>query len=566
MDKHSGSNPLSEMFFALCKSVDSPVALGAWLRFKHDQLALARMELNPSDYLDADSFRLDYLVVSLLSKQKGLETGLDLEDEAIKKFTASEAQCKESNDRLRKARSQVLSPETSATLSVAKRKISRVLGTFDRSLLEPGFGWGPGATDDIPRRRAFVDTKLCELPISVTRRALPLLREVISADLHWSACILGVAVGDLLGPFCFLDSVFNLTEECIIDTVPKNAKTHRVIAKEPRGNGFLQKGIGAHIRRRLRRVGINLDDQTANQNGAKSAYSEQLATLDLKAASDSMPIELVYELLPLDWAFALDAVRSHKAKMPNGETITLQKFSSMGNGFTFELETLVFWAISSAVVASKSSGDRVLVYGDDIIVPSAHADEVVQQLAFIGFSVNEDKSFITGNFYESCGKHYFKGCDVTPLYQKETIETEVETLRLANRLIRYGLRFGSGSQLLTELSGAWHSLWRKAKVTRRFQIPLGVEGDDGWLLPGDYFARTVQDANLGLKCTVMVFRPRRFPANEDALLAWTLRRGVVTQHPYGGQVTSSPETTKSIPTYQSGTRWVMPSGEFGITW
>jgi hypothetical protein len=567
MEMHSEMSRLSEVFFALCKSVDTPVSLGAWLRFQHNQLALAEMSINPGDYLTAAAFKADYLVSSFYSKQVGLETGLDLEQEALRRFTASEDQCKESNLRLIANRREALGPLLAQdVISTSRRKISRLLGDFDWSKLDPGYGWGPGATSDMRRSRAFVDSKLCELPISVTSRALPFFKRVLSADLHWSACVLGVRPEDLQGPFRFLDNVFNITEECIIDTVPKNAKTHRVIAKEPRANGFLQKGAGSYLRRRLKRVGIDLDDQTHNQEGARRAYEDGLATLDLKAASDSMPIELVFELLPLDWAHALDRLRSHKALLPSGETITLQKFSSMGNGFTFELETLVFWAIASSVRDLLSSEGRVLVYGDDIIVPSAIADELVSQLAFIGFSVNKEKSFITGNFYESCGEHYFKGENVTPIYQKETITEEVQLLRCANRLIRYALRAGVPGKLLTELSGAWHACRRMARFTKVFQIPLGEEGDDGWLVPGDYFTTRPQDANLGIRCAVMVFEPRRFPANEVALLAWTLRRGVVTKHPYGGEVTSSPETTMSSPCYRRGARWVMPNGEFGSNW
>ena len=420
MDKHNEMSRLGKMYFALCKSVDTPISLGAWLRFKHDQLALSEMEIHPENYLDVSTFELDYLVVSILSKQKNLDTGADLEAEALRRFTASEAQCKESNERILSSRGKVIDSSTSAVLFAARRKISRLLGDFSWSKLEQGYGWGPGATNDMSRRRAFVDLKLCELPISVTSRARSIFECVLKADLHWSACVLGVRVGDILGPFSFRDDVFLITEECVIDTVPKNAKTHRVIAKEPRANGFLQKGAGSYVRRRLRRVGINLDSQEANQDGAKRAYQDRLATLDLKAASDSMPIELVYELLPLDWAHALDQLRSHKAKMPSGETITLQKFSSMGNGFTFELETLVFWAIASSVADQLSNRERVLVYGDDIIVSADIAEEVVRQLAFTGFTVNKEKSFITGNFYESCGKHYFKGEDVTPYIRRKT--------------------------------------------------------------------------------------------------------------------------------------------------
>jgi hypothetical protein len=566
MKTQDGYTRMSKVYFALCKSIDTPVSLGAWLRFKHNQLALAEMEIAPGDYLDADAFRLDYLVVSFMSKWKGLSTGLDLEAEAIRKFTTSEELCKLSNERIKLSRVSAISPNTSAIIHMAARKIARLLGDFDWEKIEPGFGWGPGATTDVSRRRAFVDTKLCELPISVTRRALPIFRKVLSSDLHWSAVVLGCRVDDLVGPFSFLDrDVFNLTEECIIDTVPKNAKTHRVIAKEPRANGFLQKGIGSYIRRRLRRVGIDLDHQEPNQIGAACAYTDGLATLDLKAASDSMPIELIFELLPVDWAFALNDLRSHRAVMPDGSKITLQKFSSMGNGFTFELETLVFWALSSSVMSFTSPGARVLVYGDDIIVPSVSAEMVVDTLAFVGFQVNKEKSFITGNFYESCGKHYFKGEDVTPIYQKELVTEEVELLRCANRIIRYAYRAGKCCQLRKELSAPWHEATRYADTFEVFQIPLGEQGDDGFVVPGDYFTRRPHDPNRGIRCRVIEFHPKRLVAHEGALLAWSLRRGVITKHPYEGFVTSSPDTTSTI-RLTSGFRWVMPSGEFGSNW
>jgi len=494
---HNGSSRMSEIFFALCKTVDTPISLGAWLRFKHDQLALAEMELPIGDYLDAHAFRLDYLVVSFLSKWKGLETGLDLKAEALRRFASSESSCAETNRRIIESRKGGLDPTISAIISMAKRKISSLLGPFSVFCIDERFGWGPGATDDIPRRSAFVDTKMHKLPISVSRRSLPLIRKVIEGDLHWSSAILGINVEDIHLPFSLLRTCFSLTEACVIDTVPKNAKTHRVIAKEPRANGFLQKGAGAYIRKRLQRVGIDLDDQSANQEGAKAAYQLRLATLDLKAASDSVALELVYELLPVDWAIALDDLRSHQAYLPDGTTITLQKFSSMGNGFTFELETLIFWAVSSSVLSFMSIGAAPLIYGDDIIVPSESSELVIRSLAFMGFQTNRTKSFTEGNFYESCGRHFFKGEEVTPVYQKEPIDLDAEVLRLGNRLCRFAYRSRRGATLLRELFPPWSVAWRYAGSSRYYQIPLGSDGDDGWILPADYFSSVPQDLNLG---------------------------------------------------------------------
>lgn len=568
MDKHAGFPQMREVFFALCKSVGTPFALSAWLRFKYDHKSFLELDLDPADYEDAYSFSGDYLVASFLSKWKGLNTGLDLEAEALQRFRSSETSCRETNLRLKEFRNSGIKPRLETAIAVAKRKIAWLLGPFDWSLVCDSYGWGPGATADISRRRAFVDTKLSQTPISVTRRALPVLRAEIDSDLHWSAVILGINVEDVSLPFCFLPHIFSVKEECVIDTVPKNSKTHRVIAKENTGNGFLQKGFGAYFRRRLKRVGIDLDDQSLNQRAAKAAVNEGYATLDLKAASDTVSRELVFELLPVDWALALDTVRSHKAKMPDGEVVNLEKFSSMGNGFTFELESLIFWALTSAEANESDDRERVWIYGDDIICPQSVAPGLIELLEFCGFKTNVSKSFVSGNFFESCGKHYFKGVDVTPVYQKEEVESYEELVRLGNRLIRCAHRFGNYDSLDQRIFAAWSRAWRGAGPSRICQLPLGAIGDDGWVVPADYFTVKPQDPSMGLRCTVMAPHTRvRFPANDGALLAWSLRRGVVTPEAYEGFVeTSSPDSTKTAITLRKGGRWVMPTWEFGLSW
>ena len=572
MVKHKRSPSMREVYFALCKKVNSPVSLGAWLRFEHDQLALARMDIKPSDYQDPESFAADFLVVSLLQKWKGLTTGLDLEDEALQKFESSEASCRETNHRIRKARSEPIDEFTASVISTAKRKIDVLLGPMSLFKIEPWFGWGPGATYEIPRRRAFVDTKMAELPFAVTPRAETLFISVLGNDLHWSSA---------------LEPSDRLTERvgvCRIQAVPKNAKTHRIIAVEPRANSFLQKGVGGYLRSRLKRVGINLDDQSRNQDGASRAFHDGLATIDLKAASDTVAKEVVFDLLPPEWADLLDDLRSHAAEMPDGSVRRLEKFSSMGNGFTFELESLIFWAVVSSVVEALAPGGDVLIYGDDIICPASTADAVIQCLAFLGFTTNEDKTYVSGAFYESCGKHFFQGKEVTPIYQKETIESEVELLRFGNRLMRYAFHFSSEYQLLNWTESAWEYVYRQATWSKYFQIPLGVLGDDGWVVPADRFFTRRQDVNLGLSCKVMVFPPRCFPARETVLYAWALRglrkhdgeevRSLAFMNPRSGaspmsdretgrqEATTTPDATDSVPT--AGTRWVQPSWEFSL--
>lgn len=92
------SYDLARVLFAYCKSVDTPVSLGVWLRYKYgEHKQLAECAVNPSQYLSAWSFSKDYSVVSLLKKYEGLKTGIDLKAVAIEKWRQSEVKCAATN-------------------------------------------------------------------------------------------------------------------------------------------------------------------------------------------------------------------------------------------------------------------------------------------------------------------------------------------------------------------------------------------------------------------------------------------------------------------------------------
>ncbi len=566
---------MREIFFALCKTIDTPVSLGCWLRYKYTHTELAAMDINPRDYTSAATFGPDYACASYLSKYVALNTGLDLEAVALQKFTTAEDSCRETNRRFRHL-AIVKNSRLHHILHVAQRKIAKLLGPFSWFCVDRGYGWGPGATYEIPRRRAQVDIKIGELPYTVSTTARGFLKAVIERDLHWSASILGVYPE---GPYSLLRDNFVIQDACRIETVPKNAKTHRIIAVEPRGNGYLQKGFGRYIRDRLRTVGINLDDQGVNQRLAAAAFHAGLATLDLKAASDTVSKEVVFHLLPYDWADSLDAVRSRYAEMPDGSKVVLEKFSSMGNGFTFELESLIFWAISSAVRDLSDPKGVVAVYGDDIIVSSSFAPEVSFALQFCGFSLNDDKSFFDGPFYESCGKQYFQGEEVTPAYQKEVPEPGLSGFRCGNRLMRLAFRLGRRRGLSKLVKPAWDCS-RRLFGFPEYQIPFGTEGNDAWLtLYAEFHFQRQKRWDMGIRCRVLHHNTFSFPANERALLAQSMRQsGIFTEWkaeeetrrflavtdslPYGGQVEVMPRKSHPVSRY----RRVIPDGQFSALW
>jgi hypothetical protein len=200
---------------------------------------------------------------------------------------------------------------------------------------------------------------------------------------------------------------------------------------------YLQKGVGNHIRRRLRRVGVNLNDQSVNRSLARmGAATGEVATLDLSSASDTVTIEAVRLLLPDDWFLYLNDIRSQEV-LVEGTYVRTEMFSSMGNGFTFELESLLFYALARTTLYFEGISGIVSVYGDDIICPTLGYDSVVWTLRVFGFSTNPDKSFSTGLFRESCGGHYHGQDDVTPFYLRKEATHLTDLIRVANQFRKW---------------------------------------------------------------------------------------------------------------------------------
>jgi len=247
----------------------------------------------------------------------------------------------------------------------------------------------------------------------------------------------------------------------VMFTVPKNANIDRPACKEPDINMLMQKGLGNEISNCLRRIGINLNDQSNNRKLAhEGSVSNRLATLDLSSASDSVTTELVSTFLPEIWFSALDSVRSH-VTIIDGYEHRNHMFSSMGNGFTFELESLLFYVLARATAFFTGTRGVISVYGDDIICPSDMSHDLVWVLSWFGFTTNSSKTFHDGPFRESCGGHYYNGLDITPFYLKGDIKTLPDLIHVANQLREWA--FVEGLTVLDpEVEDIW--LWLKSLV------------------------------------------------------------------------------------------------------
>lgn len=404
---------------------------------KQDYKAVLDTSISPWSYTDAYAFAHDYLAASVLSKYPKFPLGIDTAKIGLEKFKIAEGLCRQTNYHLVHS---YVAPSIGVSLEsyihTAREKIARLLGDFCWDDAEPFFGFSGGASTRLPRRRGDAYYKFQGKPETTPNCAL-LAKCAILRIPGWASYLT-----DQFGPNP--DDWIKLVIGSRIDTVPKNAKTDRVIAIEPDLNMFVQRGLGGLLRAKLKHVGINLDTQERNQCLAYlGSIDGSLATLDLSMASDTIALELVRLLLPPDWFEAFCLTRSPRGVMPDGSVIEFEKVSSMGNGFTFELESLIFWALSASVMSYHAGLDRRLaVYGDDIIVPSNCSLVLTELLQHCGFTLNEDKSFMTGPFRESCGKHYFEGVDVTPFYVRRPIDDTVRIFWAANSLRRWTSRSG----------------------------------------------------------------------------------------------------------------------------
>lgn len=223
-------------------------------------------------------------------------------------------------------------------------------------------------------------------------------------------------------------------------TVPKRTDIRRTICTEPSLNMFAQLGLGRYFEDFLKAdFGIDLSNQQeVNRNLAHlGSQSGLLATIDLSSASDTISLDMVRWALPAPFMGYIEALRSPVTDLPSGRSVPLYMVSTMGNGFTFPLQTLLFSSVVSAVYTLKGykqvNSVNFGANGDDLIVKSDCFAMVNRLITLLGFKVNESKSYSVGSFRESCGGDYFDGNPTRGVYIKR-LGTLQDRLVAYNRL------------------------------------------------------------------------------------------------------------------------------------
>lgn len=445
---------------------------------------------------------------------------------ALEAFSKAEQSCQNFNRYGRR----VLT-DSDEVLREAKGWIERVIG---RHLpcweeLTEHARHGPGASIGSSRDGLDSYSKYANLPYTVTRSCLQHGERLIKTDARWCRALTSKCQREKLPiPLELSHDNFRIVEGNRITTVEKDALKDRPIAIEPTINVMLQLGVDGFIRKRLKRWDINLDSQLKNQRlayiGSLDCSGLSPATIDLAAASDTISLGIAKWFLPPEWWKYVCDLRSPIGVLPDGRKVRYSKLSSMGNGYTFAVESLIFGALAYACcikVLGYYPRDRVAVFGDDLIVPEVVAPVLVRYLSVCGFSINQEKSFLAGSVKESCGTDWVRGMPVRPVFLKEAPRYIDEVYQDRNRLYRWFCQHGREYQFaeLDRLFHRWLPEWARA-----IRGPCDDEEFGGWIHDPSLPLRRQPNGSFGrLRVVHCWLKDRKVPADDFLLLTAKLK-------------------------------------------
>lgn len=397
---------------------------------------VAQISALPSNYTSALEYFKD-VIPTLFKKAEDLPLGVDRVAAAREIWWQSEHMCYRSNQRLYpflhgKIQRREEDKDVYRHLDGIRKIIRSWIG-YQPSLPEMGFSPGSTLTD-----RGYLSTvahKISKDPSSTTEYDSLGYPGFIGTLWHHNMVDAG--------------RIPSLSRGGEFFTVPKTSLVDRCAELQPSLNMSAQLGAGRDLRKRLKRTtkwDLTRAQDVHREVARKASVDQSFCTIDLSSASDCVGKVLVELLFPEQWFIHLDGLRTHRMKgvsPTDGEKyVLLEKFSSMGNGFTFELETIIFAAVACYVTRCNGYygelGFDVFVYGDDIIVRDELFTEVKAVLEFLGFKTNQSKSFSGSSpFRESCGGDFFLGENVRPIYLGVTIDLTIqEQITAVNQIYR----------------------------------------------------------------------------------------------------------------------------------
>ena len=440
-------NQVLRVVNCLAEDVGTPRALAVKLLANAGEWAeLQKLRCDPLIYEDSESYWKDNLLTEILRKCD-LPTTVDKEAAAVATFFACEKDCAATNARLTRylPSKLLIEPEDMPVVHFInewRKEVSFVMGNLPDGLT-PRFSGGStyadkGLLTTIPDKMSSTPTiyagTRCLLPLwGDTAWARALVR-----DRPWQS-----------DPLTVRGNVFF--------TVPKDGTKFRGCCKEASIAITYQLAVGKVLKKRLLRIGVNTKTGQAyhQKRAERASKTGEDATVDMSNASDTVARVLIQLLAREDWYSLLDSLRATHTWI-DGKWVRLEKFSSMGNGFTFELETIVYATLARTVIRLEG-GDpgKVTCYGDDLIVPTQYYTSVLAALRFFGFTPNVKKTFGEGPFRESCGGDFFNGVPVRAHYIEEIPDEPQQWISLANGLRRVAFAHPDGDHRWSLVRRAW---------------------------------------------------------------------------------------------------------------
>lgn len=371
-----------------------------------------------------------------------------------------------------------------------------------QELWEVGYS-GPGASISADGQSFYAKFGSSTLSATSADLYFSYRKYVLRRDLWTEAECLRVQIANIL----------DVVDSSRTSFAPKNADTARLICTEPSLNMFAQLGLKVLLDRRILQAwSVDMKDQPEiNRLLARiGSETQEFGTLDLSSASDSVSVELCRQLLP-GWFFnLLMDLRCKQTFVPShGLSVDLGMISTMGNGFTFPVMTIILSCVIRAVYHDLGipiqDARRIMVgsparfltavpnwaaFGDDLIVKREAYDLVVDVLSLLGFEVNASKSFNSGPFRESCGHDYHHGLNIRGVYLKRL--TSLQDLAVAVNLLNQwsaqtGICLRRGVRYLM-------SLFRDSQV---FYVPYSMPLDSGIRVPRDLVPSFVRMTRKG---------------------------------------------------------------------
>lgn len=482
----------------LYKGINTPVSLRCLqLLTAGDYIGLSKMSVKHEDYPNAEAFYLDYCAVSFLRKYSDFHfCDNKAEDprelKAKETFYQAEKQCSETNKRFEPFNFGASAPPPllRKILTEAQEIIKSCLGKKPPPPKTWPIRFGPGATSNATGEFVTIADKLIAYP-ECTLDAVRIVSGLRHHSPIWFDLIESVHPTCIYNKTSCIDDFGNevvtqgnvaprLVRGNRFTMVHKTAQTHRGIGIEPGSNVVWQLALGSLLNNGLKKLGIvkELQSEVNKKMALAASLGSGYCTIDLSSASDTVSYEVVKYLLPDRWFDTLASLRSPETYIDE-KWVELEKFSSMGNGYTFELETLLFYALARATANVYNVKTEVHTYGDDIIIKGVLFKPLEMVLSFCGFTVNEQKSFVTGEFFESCGGDFLAGRDVRPYFCKGSPQNAVEWYSLVNGIRKMGSKHNYDGDLRPEFRSCWLGALQRVPRLLRIQGPIAIH--DAWI-------------------------------------------------------------------------------------